>query len=468
MHFRQVSITGEALTFMERDALIELTVSADAMTVTGSFLPHSGNARPLSMDYFDSMLDTYDIVHGVRMEEVSEVIFEVNTSHRLREGVVVAQGTPPVAARPAFYRVIEQTARESAPAAGSDSDRVDFKSISRLPVVRKGQVIARRVPERPGIPGTTVRGEEIPPGAIPVETLTPGKNTLIEGEAVFASRGGQLQKKDNQFFVEDRLEITGDVGFSTGSIEFPGDVVLKGEVQDGFHIWAGGSITAANTVDVSQIYCRKDFSANGGLVGRGVALLRCGGRVQAKFVENCQVESKTSIYIKQYCYQARLNSLDRIAMGNRGRVVAGCITASGGVHCYNLGNKAGVATLVRAGINFIVERKLDLCRQKLESVSIRLNGLARALPENPSDDQVDIVHRLEWMRSQLSIQMGDLTGDLDSDENAQIVVDGEVFPGVQVQICRATLNVEQKMARVRFVLDKQTGRVVARDLREEE
>lgn len=453
---------------MDRDALIQLTVSSDAMEATASFVPHDGSGRPLEMEYFHSLLESYNVIHGVLLEEVAETIFEVNTSHRAKEGVVVARGTPPVAARPPFYRVISPEKLQS-PVHESDASSagaVDYKRMSRLPVVRRGQLIARQIAEREGVAGTNVRGEEIPAGTVPVETLVPGKNTLVQNNAVFAARGGQLQIRDGEFLVEDHLEITGDVGFKTGSIEFPGDVVLKGDVQDGFHIWAGGAITAHGSVAVSQIYCRKDISCKGGLVGRAPAVLRVGGRVQAKFVENCQVDSKASIFFKQYVYQSQVNTLDRVAMGNRGRIVGGIVTATQGIRCYIAGNKAHAVTVLRVGMDFITERKLDLCRSKLESVGGRIMNLSRALPANPTDHQVDIMQHLEWMRSQLATQMGDLSGSLDADEEAEVVVDGDVFPGVQVQICRATTIVDKPLSKVRFRLDKHSGHIVTVSLNE--
>ncbi len=448
---------------MDRDGFIELSVSEDAMIARLSFFPAQGEGRFLTADYLESFLEAQEIVHGVRMEDLTETIFQVNTSGRAREDVVAAEGTPPVAARPAFYRVLYASGNDDS-RSRHHSDRVDHKRVSRLPVVRKGQIVARLVPEIPGEPGWTVRGAEIPFSTVPVESLQPGDNTRVKEDTVVALIGGQLQVREGKFHVEDHLEITGDVGYATGSIEFPGDITLKGEVRDGFHIWAGGSIAAAGTVDVSEVYCRKDFIANGGIVGRGRALLRCGGRVRSRFVGNCHVESKLSVFVKQYVYHSEVSCLDRFAMGNRGRIIGGTITAVEGIRCYNLGNAAHAPTTIRVGINFIAERKLRRCQEKQQTVTGKLNKLTKALPENPSHRQLDILHRLEESRNTLIMEMGELAGEIDRHEQAEVIVDGEVHPGVRIQICRSTYLVEEVMKKTRFSLDKNLGLIKAESL----
>lgn len=450
---------------MDRDGIVEIEISEDAMTVTATFMPPLGEGRLLDPDFVDTLLESRDVIAGIDYDAIGEAILAANTDHRMQENVVVARGVEPVAYRPAFYRIVAETG-ETKPT-WSETDRVDHKEVSRLPVIHAGDVIAEHIPEREGVPGTNVRGEEIPFPTEAVESLQPGKNTRVMGESVIAEIGGQLQIRDGAFHVEDRLEISGTVGFGTGSIEFPGDVVLKGEVKDGFHVWAGKSIIASTTVDVSEIYCRGDFTSTAGVIGRGKALLRCGGKVQARFASMCFIESKSSVYLDQYAYQSRIGCQDRLAMGKNGRIVGGLVTAINGVRAHVLGNQANVPTVIRVGIDFIAERKLRLITEKHQAVTLRLQRLTEAAGENPSDRQLDILHKLEESRNKLAMQMGEVAGALDANEAAEVVCDSTVHPGVEVFVCRSRYVVEQELSNVRFVLEKETGRVIHRSLKED-
>lgn len=447
---------------MDRDARVEILITEDGMSAIASFFPATGGGRVLTPDLVDTILESRGVVHGINRETILETIFDVNTSHHIREEVPVATGDPPRNGRPAFYRVLGELSEPQAFDVGDD--RIDYRQVSRLPVVHTDETIAQLVPVVEGEVGHTVRGEEIPFAIDEVQQLQPGPNTRVVEDEVLATIGGRLQVKNGEFYVEDRLEIGGEVGYGTGSIEFPGDVVLKGEIKDGFHVWVGGNITAAGTVDVSEIYCRGNFESLGGLVGRGKALLRASGHVQTRFIGNCYVESKSSIFVKQYVYNSYVGCLDRLATGDKGRIIGGVVTAVQGVRCTTLGNDANALTTIRVGIDFITERKFRLSKEKLEKLSIKLHQLLEKMGDEPSGRQLDIVHKLEESRNRITEQLGVFAIELDSHEEAQVIVDGEVFPGVQIQICRATYMVEEKMKHVVFHLEKETGRVVSSPL----
>ncbi|MEX2443289.1 MAG: FapA family protein [Alkalispirochaeta sp.] len=450
---------------MDRDGFVEIFVGEDGMTVTATFLPPMGSGRLLEPDVVHTLLESRKIVHGVDTEAIGEAVFFVNTERRLREDVIIARGTPPESARPAHYELIA-SADKSHPSWGAE-ERAAYKKVSLLPVIHQGEVVARLNPEKAGIPGMTVSGAEIPFDTESVSQLQPGNHTRLVDDQVIAEIGGQLQIRDTAFHIEDRLEIGGTVGFETGSIEFPGDVVLRGEVKDGFHIWAGRSISSTVTVDVSEVYCRGDFVSTAGIIGRGKALLRCGGKVQARFASTCFVESKSSVFLDHYVYQSHIGSQDRLATGKTGRIVGGVVTTVNGVRAHALGNQASVATLVRTGIDFIAERKLRLITEKHQAVTLRLQRLEVAAGEDPSDRQIEILHQLEDRRNRLAMEMGDVAEALDANEDATVAADGPVYPGVRVQICRSSYQVEQVLTNVRFRLDKASGQVVWESLADE-
>ena len=449
----------------DRDATVELTVSADGMEAHATMYPASGNGRMLEPDYIDSVMEVHGVVEGIDTEAIAEAMFAVNTEHRMREGLLVARGRQPVNARVAFWRVILDTGPREV--TWGDTEQADYRQVTKLPVVHPGELVAKRIPEREGLVGITVRGEEIPFSVEQVDAPEPGDNIRVEEDSAYAEIGGQLQVVSGSFRVEDRLEISGEVGYETGSIEFPGDVILKGEIKDGFHIWAGRSVSALVTVDVSEIYCRGDFSSKMGIIGRGKALLRCGGKVQTRFVTSCHVESKESIYVDQYAYMSYLGCQDRLAMGKKGRLVGGTVTAVNGIRAFAIGNRAGVPTVVRAGIDFIAERKLRLIREKHQAVTLRLQRFSEMAGDDPNDRQLDILRHLEDRQNRLAVRMGEVAGALDANEDAEIVVDGTVFPGVVIQVCRATHRVETELSGARFRLEKASGHVLELPLKDD-
>lgn len=449
---------------MDRDAILEITIADDRMSVEGTFYPAIHDGRILSPEYVGSVLENAGVIAGIDDEKIAEAIFTCNTERRSVESVVIAVGTSPIAERPGYWEIRSPSEHDNR--APSADDQIDYKGITHLDVVHAGDVVAGFIEPREGVAGIDVLGNEIGFSSESVPTYQPGERIVVKDDSAIAEVGGQIVVTKGQFSVVDRLEITGDIGYATGSIEFPGDVVVRGEIKEGFHIWAGKSVTADRTVDVSEIYCRGAFQSTGGIIGRGKALLRAVGPVHIRFAGNCFVESKEAITVIQYAYNSRIACLGAFTMEKSGRVIGGVVTAQDGVHCRTLGNTAGVPTTIRVGTDFIVERKLRLNREKYQDITLRLQRLTTKMGENPTDRQLDIIRRLEETRNKHVQALGELTEALDKNESAQVIATGDVYPGVNIHICRAQYTVTEKLHGVVFRLDKASGRVVVLSIKE--
>lgn len=60
---------------------------------------------------------------------------------------------------------------------------------------------------------------------------------------LIATMDGHLEYSNGAFYVRPVLEIRGDVDYSTGNIDFIGDVQIAGDVRENFSVRATGSIT---------------------------------------------------------------------------------------------------------------------------------------------------------------------------------------------------------------------------------
>lgn len=428
------------------------------MKVLATLVPPRGEGNPITLNYMESILEGAGITTGIRWEEIRERVLEVNGERRILHGVVIATGEPPIDEVPAHLRVRKELLRRltkpTSPPEGG------YPATIPIVVVRRGELIARVVENRRGQAGTDVYGNPVEPSKREIERIEPKKNTTISDGALLATRSGRLQLEGGTIWVDEQLEITGSVDYATGNIEFPGDVNLKGEIKDGFHVWAAGSVTAAQTVDVSQIYCKKSFVTPGGVIGRKQQILRAGGKVSCRFVEHCQVESRSSIFIKEYSYQSRLYALDRIVLGDEGSLIGGEVVAAHGVVAGELGNEAGVPTQLVVGINFVGERRLQSAREAFQKVRDELNRLERLREERETPSLVRRMVHLTELRQNYAIRMENLLEQVDRNEEAEVVIHGAVYPGTVVRICRSEYVVTEKLGSGRFLLDKEKGRIL--------
>jgi len=456
------------------DALIQVEVASDSLTATAEFIPARGEGRPLSPEYVEHRLSEAGVTNGVLWDVIQDAIAACTDEKRRIADLTIARGSAPEPDLPERIILMDRfaaVARESLPDATSDvqqqpemgsasRSRVDYKAISPYVIVRRGEELGRVEQEMIGTDGLGVNNKQLQRPVAAVLKLEPGKNIEIRDNEVYALKSGQFQVRGKVFSIEETLEISGEVGYRTGNINFPGNLVLAGEVKDGFRIWVGGSIHAKATVDAHEIFARGEILAAEGIIGRGKATVRAVKKITAKFIENCLVESKSSIYIKNSVVNSKIAALDRVVMGDNGKIVGSEIRAVEGVTAHQVGNSAEIPTTIVCGVDFIVERMLSQMQEQHQQLMTRVQALRVQFSDDPQQKLAAQIRAFETRARELSNKMAGMIDRLDRNESAELRVLGTIYPGVRVTICRAQLAITEKKTAVVYSLDRVSGRIV--------
>lgn len=174
------------------------------------------------------------------------------------EEVIIAEGTPAIPPESPrledFVGAVQQQ--------DLDEQRIDFFA-SKVRFVKEGEILARKIPGEPGIPGKNVFGQEIPAPPMKEFQMKIKKNVRLSDdglEVIAASAGLPIRSNDNTYLVENIYILNQDVDLATGSIEFPGDVFVAGNVQDGHHIYSGGKVEIRGSVSKAEIRAEKGLN----------------------------------------------------------------------------------------------------------------------------------------------------------------------------------------------------------------
>ena len=97
---------------------------------------------------------------------------------------------------------------------------------------------------------------------------------------LIATQDGHLTFAHEAFQVSPLLEIQGDVDYSTGNIDFSGDVHICGDVRENFTVHAQGTVTVDGLVEAATVEAGGDLVIARGVVGDGRALLKSNGCVR--------------------------------------------------------------------------------------------------------------------------------------------------------------------------------------------
>jgi len=442
------------------DGYAEITVSDDEKRVYANLFPPSEGGTPLGSEQVEKMLEAKGVVYGIRWDDIGKGVFSCNTERLRLTDVLIAEGVEPEKEIPEHYEIDDRLYRHSREIK-SEKGRVDYRALSPFVLVKKGDLLARLVPVKPGKPGYTVFGKEIPYGKKELVRLRPGENTKLQDAVVTAACDGRFEHTDEEFWVNEVLAVEGDVGYKTGHIDFPGDVLIQGQIKDDFNIRAGGSVFCEKTMDASEVFCGKDLFIKLGIIGRKKGRVKVGGKLRAKFIENCYVEARGSIYLDAGILNSQVYSSGRVELQKRGVIVGGTVYAQNGVVATQIGTEMGPRTEIYCGVDYVIANKIGWIRDKNIELALTLKRVEEKLSRHPQDEKLnEYREKIRQAIKKLNESTGELIHKLDKNDSAEIVVKGSVFPGVYIEICHVSYPVDTLLSAVRFRLDKEKGRII--------
>jgi hypothetical protein len=446
----------DAVAGRRRDGFIELETTEDEMKVYGDFHPAIGKGSPLTPDHAEKLLAAEGITFGIDLDRIKETIFTCNIERKKVSGVLIARGKRPVNEVPGHYEV---PPRLTAPRGMPDEEgaRVNHRAVHPFVLVRKDEPLGRWVEPTEGEEGMSVTGAPRPPEKSSVPSYEPGENTYLDEGTVRAEKPGLFSIENGRLTVKEVLEIRGNVDYHTGHIIFPGDVLVSGEIREGFKVFAGGSVYCNDTVEATEIAANRDFIVKTGIIGRGPGKIRVGGEVQAKFLENCDIKNRGRLTVQDSMVNSTVKCMDRIVLGDHGKIVGGEVSAVHGISASDIGNRAFIHTYVQCGVDFESQKELDKTKRKHLSLYLKLQKIDEMYQSNPTGELDHLRDRMREVMAGLVDKMNELLDRINKDEEAVIEVRGSVYPGTTVDICHTDYFVQETMSHIKFRLDKNAG-----------
>ena len=185
--------------------------------------------------------------------------------------VIVARGVKPVP--PVDGRVEMVCDLKTRVPNAAEGDRVDILDRGRFNSVNAGDVLAVLHHPVPGTPGMNVYGEEVSPPAPRQPRLAAGSGVKLvkNGTMAVVEVTGRPILRRGVLQVSPQLVIGQNVDVSTGNVEFKGDVVVLGDVQESLTVKAGGSVNIHGSVYHAHILAEADVSIADKLIGGSVS-----------------------------------------------------------------------------------------------------------------------------------------------------------------------------------------------------
>jgi len=185
--------------------------------------------------------------------------------------------------------------------------------------------------------------------------LGPNVQLSADGREVVATVCGQVRMSGKRIWVEEVLEIAGDVDFSTGCIEYKQDIIVRGSVLDLFKVTGGGTVRVGRAVEAAEVRAALDLLVAGAIAGKEKGRCFAGRNLKAKHISNATLEAGNDVIAKTEITHSRIICGGRLRV-DHGALVASHVTANAGVCCGVLGCTSESETLVEAGMDEFLRR----------------------------------------------------------------------------------------------------------------
>ena len=427
------------------DAQAVVFVSSDQMTAWVFAYPPVGEGKELDRETLSKALDEKQVKYGVDQELLKALPDSPERYFRL---YLAARGDPVVHGKDG--QIVDLFSRKPERRLVPDEyNRVDYAAISVIQNVEEGETICRVIAPTPGENGRTVLDRELPARAGRPAAVPKGRNTALNeaGTALIASKTGHVEFSGRTFQVRPVLDIDGNVDYSTGHINFLGDVHVHGDVCTGFIVRAMGNITIDGVVGAAEVEAGGDLIMVKGAQGDNGAVLRASHSIFAKYLENCCVYAMEDIHAdciincSVYC-----DNLVEVRSG-RGTIIGGTVRAANEVSAAVLGARSECHTdVVLGGLpcqefdREILVREIAESERELEKLEIQ--------PESPTR-----FTRMGKLRIQLSLNKSKLEQferdlkELQTDQDGagmRRMTCSVVYPGASVAIGPAFYRFKQE------------------------
>lgn len=455
-----------------------IRVSEDLMEARITILPDPSRNPAEHFERLIKALFDLGIRHGIQQDALREAVQACSANQAPVGDVLAARGRAAVDGEEEDFRLVLDLKKKLF--GDRDGERVDYLEMETVKNVRRGEVIAERIPPRPPEPGYRIDGSPLKPGLRRrTSTISRGENTVLseDGKAVLADADGMVVVHKGKFHVVDQYIIDGNVDLSTGNIRASGAVTVRGQVKPGLLIQAG------REVEVVEDVCKAVIESEGGVRVLGAisagSRVSAGKNVAARYILNSRIDAGGDVEVALSVTGSQVYARGRLRVTGPGVILGGEVNAARGIEARTIGAPSS-RTRVVVGVNLKDVQELEALRAGQSSIAAELKALQSslgreflmdpkrallALPPVLRTGKLQVLKKMQELKRRegdLQTREEELSRGLAEVQDAKILVSGEIYAGTVVMIGNSKSVLSETLHHVMLLSDAKTNSVVYR------
>ncbi len=333
-----------------RESVIVILVQYDALKAYIQKTSDFDSSMPL--DDFKSLLEKNGIIYGV-VDENSLDNFIKNDQY-LNTPFEVAKGLKSVDDTDAKIVYMFEQDYLTAGSLAKDGT-IDFKDRGDIPFVKKGDILAEKIPPKEGKDGINIYGDTILKNDALDTEFTLGKGVSMSEDklkVIADVEGNPKIKQDGEISVNDAYFIEGDVDYNTGHIKFDKNVFITGSIKAGFRVEAIDVV--ANTIDGGIVKAEGDVFVQNGITESSI---QAKGNIKAGFMHRTEASCMGDMIVVKEIADTNVIIEGTLDM-SQGRIFSSSVCAKGGAKVYNVGSERAKPSTITVGASMYIEKEL--------------------------------------------------------------------------------------------------------------
>jgi uncharacterized protein (DUF342 family) len=452
--FRRTSETTQEQAPQPRAAQAYIYVSKDRMAAWIYVIPPFNDGQDIKEEDLKAILNQEHVSTGIMEESLNSII----ENQIYGEAVLVAKG---ILARNGIDGSIKDHFKRDLKLEFIEDENgsVDYKNLNNIQSVKEGDVISSISLAVPGKNGMTITGTPYPCTVQGSDVHVPvGRNTkLTEDRTLLISqKTGHVTFTNGKFQVDPILKINGNIDNSTGNLDYDGDILITGDVRNGFSVKATGRIDIRGSVEGAQIAAQGSITIASGMSGNGRGTLTSDSDVKCRYLEHCTVTAKGNVYAESIINSKIESGQDINVTSGMGVIIGGTLLAANSINARIIGSKVRrlVTELIIANVPKNVEESARLTRE-LEQLHHNMSEVRKNITYLETTQRQDKQHLLENLKqasTYLNLREQEITNRLEEintidKEQSGIIQCQQLLPVVRIRIGSSSLLVQEEYSR---------------------
>lgn len=460
------------------ESRVRVVIAANRLSATVTIRKPLPEERSITVEDINKVLAEAKVTFGIDEEAIVQGVAsrEFDVPFKVATGIMAKKG------RDAHIEILCDIDQHRSPKVGEDG-RIDYHDMNTILSVEAGTALARKTPAAEGVPGTGVDGKSIPAQMGRDFPFKYGDNVVVseDGLELVAKVSGGISYRHGKVSVNDVVSIPGNVDFSVGNLDCIGSVRVHGNIQAGFTVKVGGDLEVNGNVEDAEIDVKGNILIKGGCFGKGAKVIHADGDVTLKYAEGQRITSGRNIIVGGELINCQVTAKEKVLVkGKNGKIIGGETNAGKEIRAVSFGSDAGTITRLTVAFdaNLLEQyRETSAEIERLNSDNDRVKESLYALYRIQMDGDLppakkQVLEKLEEFQKSVPDVLATLEKKkavieekLKQYQDAQIVVEGEMYPGVTAYFGIVYRSFDENIGNCRLVLDD--DQVVTSEIRED-